>query len=239
LKTAILGEQRKEHKANKIKSRLSKRRGSFGIMETVEEIGVENLMGDKAMSPALPNLISKPSHLPDFDALYLGSADDFDELEDIEPGYLTLTKGMEPERDPYEYTKQWIGELTIPNYTSRPSLHQAELGKIPPETFSYADDSADPELSRRGRGPGRFGNLNDMKLTGMGVPGRPGTGALGVMVGGQRNDLGTIPGRDSSSFESYDPTSCELSVTSAGISQSTSFVGSIANFFFGRKGGFS
>merc|ERR1719348_1367481 len=191
------------------------------------------------MSPGLANLTARPSYLPDFDALYLGSADDFDELEDIEPGYLTLTKGMEPERDPYEYTKQWIGELTIPNYTSRPSLHQAELGKIPSETFSYADDSADPELSRGGRGPGRFGNLNDMKLTGMGVPGRPGTGALGMAVGGQRNDLGTIPGKSSSSFESYVPTSCEVIESGTGISHSSSFVGSITNFFFGRKGGFS
>ena len=34
---------------------------------------------------------SKPPILSDFDARYLGALDDFDELEDIEPGCLTLS----------------------------------------------------------------------------------------------------------------------------------------------------
>jgi hypothetical protein len=31
-----------------------------------------------------------PGWLSDFDARYLGALDDFDELEDIEPGFLTI-----------------------------------------------------------------------------------------------------------------------------------------------------
>ena len=231
LKTAILGEQRKEHKASKLKSRLKNRRGSFGIMETVEEIGVENLIGDKAKSPGLPNFEQKSSYLTDFDPIYLGSLDDIDELEDIEPGILTIRHGMEPERDPYEYTKQWIGELTVPNYGLRPSLHRENFGKLPQERIKHEKKGTmDPDLTLDGRGPGGFGNLNYTQ-TSMGVPGRPGTGALGLAIGEKRSDLGTVPGKDTFSTESND--------SIMPMSHSTSFVGSFANYFFGRKGGYA
>merc|ERR1719283_804876 len=72
----------------------------------------------------------KSGSLSDFDARYLGVLDDFDELEDITPGFLTLTQSTEPPRDSAEYTKQWIGQLTVPSFsaTGRPSLQKRELG---------------------------------------------------------------------------------------------------------------
>ena len=45
---------------------------------------------DKASSSSLKRKEKMPRVLSDFDARYLGALDDFDELEDIEPGSLTL-----------------------------------------------------------------------------------------------------------------------------------------------------
>ena len=116
------------------------------IMEAVEEVGVENMFMDKEDTPmSMPELseasmprtqTKKPVPqvtvgLGDFDARFLGALDDFDELKDITPGMLTLT-GEAP-RDPLEYTEQWIGQLTVPSFSSagRPSLQCGELGRVP------------------------------------------------------------------------------------------------------------
>ena len=66
--------------------------------------------------------------------------------------------------------------------------------------------------------------------SGLGVPGHAGTGAVGHAIG-PRRDLGTIPG--AASFD------LDLNVTSEEFSmpRSESFVGTITNIFFGRKGG--
>ena len=70
----------------------------------------------------------------------------------------------------------------------------------------------------------------DFDPAGLGVPGHAGTGAVGQAVG-PRRDLGTIPG--ASSFD------LDLNVTSEEFSlpRSESFVGTLTNMFFGRKGG--
>ena len=48
---------------------------------------------------------SGPSQLSDFDALYVGVLDDYDELEEIQPGLLTLTQVTQEDRDPMEATR--------------------------------------------------------------------------------------------------------------------------------------
>jgi hypothetical protein len=157
--------------------------------------------------------------LSDFDARYLGALDDFDALKDIPPGMLTLT--TEAPRDPLEYTEEWIGQLTVPSFSSlgRTSLDTVELGRVP--AHEAAPGGPGPRLA--GRGPGRILSPGDAR-PGLGVPGRPGTGALG----GRRLDLGTVPGGQQE----------ELAVP-RGMVQSKSFIGSMSNMFFGRKGGYS
>jgi hypothetical protein len=105
------------------KRRLETKRACLGILEAVEEVGLETFLSDRESTPgSLPSLEgynvaadrgrSKPASttvrpvreesagtagtgaggwLSDFDARYLGALDDFDELEDIEPGFLTTT----------------------------------------------------------------------------------------------------------------------------------------------------
>ena len=97
LRTALYGEQRREARQSK-----ARRRRQLGTeLEAVEELpGREQT---PASLPALSALRPAPNPgLSDFDARYLGALDDFDELEDITPGLLTLTG--EPPRDPGEYT---------------------------------------------------------------------------------------------------------------------------------------
>eukprot|EP00092_Neocalanus_flemingeri_P012790 GFUD01013782.1.p1 GENE.GFUD01013782.1~~GFUD01013782.1.p1 ORF type:complete len:1377 (+),score=309.96 GFUD01013782.1:584-4714(+) len=252
LKSAIYGEQRKEHRTSKFKRRMEEKRHNLRIMEAVEEVGIENMFNDKEGTPmSMPALsiieskssnskskaVKVPPGLSDFDARYLGALDDFDELEDITPGVLTLTKSVEPPRDASEYTKQWIGQLTVPSFsaTGRPSLRKRELGIVP-----LSDKNLKPpsELCNMGgRGPGRIvspGEIRPNQISGLGVPGHPGTGAVGQAIGAKRQDLGTIPG-----FHKEDEDLFEYSQENRGIPQSSSFIGSFTNMFFGRKGGYS
>jgi len=250
LKAAIYGEQRREHRSSKFKRRMGDKRHNLRIMEAVEEVGIESMFSGKEGTPmSLPPLStveSNPSDhktktkivepgLSDFDARYLGVLDDFDELEDITPGFLTLSKSTEPPRDSVEYTKQWIGQLTVPSFsaTGRPSLQKRELGKIPLTDHNLKPPS---ELCNMGgRGPGRIvspGEMRPNQMSGLGVPGHPGTGALGQAIGSKRNDLGTIPGINSQEDQ------FEYFQENRGIPQSSSFIGSFTNMFFGRKGGY-
>ena len=238
LKTAIYGQQRKEHRQSKRERRMQDKRHKLRIMEAVEEVGVENILSEKEGTPlSMPSLSAAsmpskkkgppvPMGLSDFDARYLGALDDFDELKDITPGTLTLTS--EAPRDPMDYTEEWIGQLTVPSFSSlgRPSLNSGELGRVPAhEEPPTGPAFASPRLG--GRGPGRIVSPGEARPL-LGVPGRPGTGALGS----KRGDLGTIPGTS----EEPQP---ERPAEERGMVQSTSFVGSITNMFFGRKGGYS
>lgn len=252
LKSAIYGQQRKEHRSSKFKRKMEEKRHNLKIMEAVEEVGIENMFSDKEGTPmSLPPLdiveskssSEKPkskgviSGLSDFDARYLGVLDDFDELEDITPGFLTLTRSTEPPRDSTEYTKQWIGQLTVPSFSStgRPSLQKREFGRLPSSDHNLKPPS---ELCNMGgRGPGRIvspGEIRPNQISGLGVPGQAGTGAVGKAIGSKRHDLGTIPG-----IHTEDEDQIEYFQENRGIPQSSSFIGSFTNMFFGRKGGYS
>jgi len=249
LKSAIYGQQRKEHRSTKMKRKMEEKRHNLRIMEAVEEVGIESMFSEKEGTPmSLPplDIVKSPrssekpkskgvqSGLSDFDARYLGALDDFDELEDIQPGFLTITESTEPPRNPEEYTKLWIGQLTVPSLsaTGRPSLQTKELGKLP-----ATDHNPNPPsqlYNMGGRGPGRIvspGEVRPNQISGLGVPGQPGTGALGKAIGSERHDLGTIPGAQEDRAEYYQE--------NRGIPQSSSFIGSFTNMFFGRKGGYS
>jgi len=252
LKSAIYGQQRKEHRSSKFKRKMQEKRHNLKIMEAVEEVGIENMFSGKEGTPmSLPPLdiveskssSEKPkskgviSGLSDFDARYLGVLDDFDELEDITPGFLTLTRSTEPPRDSTEYTKQWIGQLTVPSFsaTGRPSLQKRELGRLPSSDHNLKPPS---ELCNMGgRGPGRIvspGEIRPNQISGLGVPGQAGTGAVEKAIGSKRQDLGTIPG-----IQTEDEDQMEYFQENRGIPQSSSFIGSFTNMFFGRKGGYS
>ena len=252
LKAAIYGQQRKQHRTTKFRQKLEYKRNALGIMEAVEEDPGQDKEGTPMSLPALSTIDEKSSKksssgaaaggLSDFDALYLGVLDDYDELEEITPGMLTLTQVTEEDRDPEEYTKQWIGQLSVPSLasTGRPSLQSREFGKIP-HTDSTLPSPATAVCNFGGRGPGRIVSPGEVRPghygPGLGVPGHPGTGAVGLaVVGGRRRDLGTIPGHSSEHqavMESYQDPGAGM-----GMTHSTSFIGSITNMFFSRKGGY-
>ena len=133
-----------------------------------------------------------------------------------------------------EYTKEWIGQLTVPSFsaTGRPSLQKKELGRLP-----VAEHNQNPPsqlCNVGGRGPGRIvspGEIRPLPNTGLGIPGQAGTGAVGKALGSKRHDLGTIPGAHNDESEDFRE--------NRGIPQSSSFIGSFTNMFFGRKGGYS
>jgi len=249
LKSAIYGQQRKEHRSSKMRRKMEEKRHNLGIMEAVEEVGIESMFSDKEGTPmSLPPLDTVksggssgkskskglPSGLSDFDARYLGALDDFDELEDITPGFLTLSESTDPPRNSEEYTKEWIGQLTVPSFsaTGRPSLQKKELGRLPVSEHNLNPPSQLCNVG--GRGPGRIvspGEIRPLQNTGLGVPGQAGTGAIGKAIGSKRHDLGTIPGAHNDEFEEFRE--------NRGIPQSSSFIGSFTNMFFGRKGGYS
>jgi len=259
LKAAIYGQQRREHKNYRQKIRSHEKRKMLGIMEAVEEVGLDNILSDKEGTPmSIPDLslIEKGTsqnnkrassfELSDFDVRYLGVLDDFDELEDIKPGLLTLNQSTEPSRDPVEYTKEWIGQLSVPSlsFAGRPSLHRQELGRPPPLSDVHRHSQQKMDLGVQGhnmggRGPGKIASPGEVKppnqMSGMGVPRHPGTGAVMSSLGSQRNDLGTIPGLQVTD----EGGGVSEEARSTGIPQSASFVGSITNIFFGRKGGYS
>merc|ERR1712172_376349 len=195
LKTAIYGQQRKEHRQSKRERRMQDKRHKLRIMEAVEEVGVENILSEKEGTPlSMPSLSgasmssgNKPSSKKKGPPIPMGLSD-FDALKDITPGTLTLTS--EAPRDPMDYTEEWIGQLTVPSFSSlgRPSLNSVELGKVPAhEEVPHGPSFASARLG--GRGPGRIVGPGESRPL-LGVPGRPGTGALGA----KRGDLGTIPG---------------------------------------------
>ena len=251
LKAAIYGQQRKEHRTSKFKRKMEVKRGQLGIMEAVAEVETSTEKEGTPMSlPPLSSVednkktraksSSGPSQWSDFDALYVGVLDDYDELEEIQPGLLTLTQATQEDRDPVEYTREWIGQLSVPSLsaTGRPSLQKTEFGKTPALTDPGLATVPSGLCSFGGRGPGRIVSPGGQK-PGLGRPARPGTGALGQALGSQRKDLGTIPGHFESQPGDGEMTlHPERSVSGSGIPQSASFIGNIANMLMGRKGGY-
>ena len=254
LKAALYGEQQKEIQ---IKRRKSMRKHTkFGILEKVEEVGVENLMRD---SPAPSDISSSregslsrsssefsvkmkksktearmPHALSDFDLRFM-HADDTDELEEIRPGTLTRNKASgDYVQDPT------IGQLNAPSFSmfGRPSLHPGELGRVPSPAFDADAAPASNALGGGafvgGRGPGRAvsapGEKRPQLLGLMGIPGQPGTGAL------------LVPPPEKGAPASLRPDLGSVPLTKSPVDDPSGgpgagFIGSLTTMFFGRKGG--
>ena len=230
LKAALYGEQLKETHTLRRRSKKAKVK-RFGILEKVEEVGVENLMSN---SPAPPFYDSRESSLSREDISLYDLNTDKDELEDIEPGTLTLPPGHPTGYSSYKSGDPTVGQLTAPAYSvyGRPSLSPLDFGQIPQYPTGDSNKLIGGGAVVGGRGPGRViqsspGEKRPQLLSALGVPGTPGTGALRIRQGrpgeklAVRKDLGSVP--VTRSPESEQP--------------STGFIGSIASMFFGRKGG--
>ena len=239
LRSALYGEQQKEAQAQIMKRKKRKPvMKRLGILEKVEEVGIERFM---SASPAPSSIDEERSdnfwanlskeqashHKPDLLS---------DELEEIEPGTLTVSRGAANNKSLSDNTKKTpkkgpvAGQLKPPslNAYAGPNLSPSKLSKLP---LSMASDyrtgfpTEIPGATVGGRGPGRVISPSEKRpnLPGMGygVPGQPGTGAL-------RTDLGFVP-TTSASVNRYYRAQSEP--------DETSFIGSIAQMFFGRKGG--
>ena len=261
LKNALYGEQQKEAKTLIRKRRKKDKKRQFkrlGILEKVEEVGVENLLSnhpsgnDSPFSGKSSNYYISGSQTHRNLSYYASDdqdADDAswkDELEDIEPGSLTICAGEGKEPLPIaDYT---VGQLSAPSYSvnGRPSLNPNELGHVPstPGGDRYSNtnryDALGGGRAIGGRGPGRVISPGEKRPTlrgPLGVPGHPGTGALtGSLV---RPDLGYVPTTSAKQMHISSGVGAE-NVTEypfqTGIEEG-GFIGSITSMFFGRKGG--
>ncbi len=259
LRSALYGEQQKEaqqsttlrqqhQQPHPTQHRRGSRRGGlrkFGILEKVEEVGVENLLSASPLPEERSFFFRSSCSRESSESRQRNQAVD-DELELLQPGSLTInTAASTPasqlgaQRKPTVPLHQQnqprsldtsIGELKEPSFAQygRPSLDPRALGSLPPNVGSRGGSSSFGETSAvSGRGPGR----HPAQLPGMlGVPGTPGTGALLMQqqhAGSVRPDLGSIP------IMTSDPEQMEQQ----NLWQSGGFIGTIANVFFGRKGG--
>ena len=261
LKNALYGEQQKEAKTLIRKRRKKDKKRQFkrlGILEKVEEVGVENLLSnsisgnDSSFSDASSNYYISGSKTHRNLSYYASDDNDGEdsswreELEDIEPGSLTISAGERKESLPF--SDHTVGQLAAPSFSvnGRPSLNPNELGHVPStlagDSYSSSNnyDALGGMRAIGGRGPGRVISPGDKRPTlrgPLGVPGHPGTGALtGSLV---RPDLGYVPTTSAK----------QMHIGSVGASQSCSdypfqtgseeggFIGSITSMFFGRKGG--
>ena len=241
LRAALYGEQQKEVQAQILRQKRKKRKPvmkRLGILEKVEEVGIERFMSASPAPSSLDeernekfraSLSSEKSKKYKPDLLS-------DELEEIEPGTLTVSRGattksgQTPERTikPKKSSKKdspVAGQLKPPTFSvfAPTNLSPNEIGKLP--LLNDYQAGFHPGSSVGGRGPGRVispcEKRPNMPGIALGVPGQPGTGAL-------RTDLGFVPVTSASANRFYRAQS---------ESDQTSFIGSIAQMFFGRKGG--
>lgn len=141
LRTALYGEQQKEVMTLKKKARKSKARKKLGILEKVQEVGPERFLS--------PAPLEEESEIEESEVVPLNQ--DWDELIDIKPGTLTVSRGMRATR----HETDLFGELKPPD---RPQ--QGLSGRGPGRILSPGDKR--PSLP----------------VVGYGVPGKTGTGAL-------------------------------------------------------------
>ena len=260
LRSALYGEQQKEAQAQILKRRKKRKPviKRLGILEKVEEVGVERFM---SASPA-PSSLDDDQRSENFWASLSNERTKHykpdllsDELEEIEPGTLTVSRGALAapklsEKSPSRSTTTGKPKKTSKKDSSPVAgqLKPPVAGQLKPPVASFSmfappdpvyNDSVKypsvvgtnyhsgglPSSVVGGRGPGRVispcekrPNLPGVAL---GVPGQPGTGAL-------RSDLGFVP-VTSASVNRYYRAQSEP--------EQTSFIGSIAQMFFGRKGG--
>ncbi len=296
LRTAIYGEQQKEAQTNIRRQQQQQpphhqhRRGSrrgglkkFGILEKVEEVGVENLLSASPLpeergTPSSRFSFGRASSRESSGSRDLDGEEGDDELEPLQPGSLTINTAsstpaaMAAQRRPkhHQLTQLMpsplqspllqqqqprsldgaIGELRPPSFFlyGRPSLDPRALGSLPPNIGGAVDGISGglPSLGHHpgpmvsGRGPGRTvsgaspGERRPAQISGaLGVPGTPGTGALlqQQRTGGVRPDLGSVPIVTTATPGQREEGEHGQKKPNSG------FIGSIANVFFGRKGG--
>ena len=258
LKSALYGEQQKEAKTlirKKHKKYKQKQFKRLGILEKVEEVGVENLFSNnnKPANTSSSNYYMSGSKTHRNLKFYGNGTNDGDDtsccedLEDIEPGSLTV--GTRDSSGVPMYPENEVGQLMAPSFATsgRPSLNRDDLGRVP---CAPKEASANPHTSRYnalggggtigGRGPGRVIAPGEKRPTlqgALGVPGQPGTGALtGSLV---RPDLGYVPsssvrekplgnGAGGDNYNQY---------PFQNVGDDGGFVGNLTSMFFGRKGG--
>ena len=243
LRAALYGEQRKEQiRTNSLKrQRANKKKGGrpmkFGILEKVEEVGVENLMGTAAGSPAPTAALSGESLASSSRASSLCRSDSSDlPLEDLEKNSGDgLTWNSETRRG----RRSFVGQLSAPSFSvyGRPSLNPGDFGSVPTmedDTIFKIPTAAAGVQVVGGRGPGRAisggpGEKRPQLWAGLGVPGHPGTGALAQQLEGpgrssMRPDLGSVPSTSAG--------------TGAVATDERGIIGNIASVFLsGKKGG--
>jgi len=139
LRTALYGEQPKEVKIMRKSTKKSKK---LGILQKVQEVGPERFLS--------PAPLEEESEVSEADEPIVKSLidPDFDELEDITPGLLTISRGIRAKP-----SSDLFGELRAPSDEVTPQ------GRGPGRIVSPGDKR--PNL------PGGYG-----------VPGKTGTGAL-------------------------------------------------------------
>ena len=211
LKAALYGEQRKEAQAHIRRNHHHKKRQQqqkkLGILEKVEEVGVENLL---SASPH-PSFLSSSSRESSMSRTSSHWDIDRDELEDIRPGSLTTSNNPR--------NNEGLGQLTAPPFAGRPSLSPGDFGSVPSGASGSDSGLVGGGPIIGGRGPGRVISSPGEKrpyVGALGVPSTPGTGALKNPTG-IRPDLGSVPTTKSA--------------------ENAGFIGSITNMFFNRKGG--
>ena len=100
LRTALYGEQQKEVMTLKKKARKSKKgQKKLGILEKVQEVGPERFLS--------PAPLEEESEFSDCEVQPLNQ--DWDELIDIKPGTLTVSRGMRATR----HESDLFGELKV------------------------------------------------------------------------------------------------------------------------------
>ena len=256
LRAALYGEQQKEQirtnslkrqrgaaAAGKMKTRKKGKPMKFGILEKVEEVGVENLMGTASPAPTLglstESLAASAALGSSRDSSLSRSGSSDILLEDFASGGggrgdLTF------HGDHGSGRRSFVGQLSAPSFSiyGRPSLNPSDFGSVPMTAVSPEGDETKCRIPTGGasvvggRGPGRVisgpGEKRPQLSAGFGVPGHPGTGALARQLDGSRSgvrsDLGSVP------------------VTTTGAlvvpTDERGFIGNIASVFFGgRKGG--
>ena len=251
LRTALYGEQQKEQiRTNSLKRQRAamktKKKGKpmkFGILEKVEEVGVENLMGTASPAPTLglstESLAASAVPGSSRASSLSRSASSEVLLDDFDSGG---GGGLTFHGDHGSGRRSFVGQLSAPTFSiyGRPSLNPSDLGSVPTTAASAEAGEIEFRIPTGagggsvvgGRGPGRVisgpGEKRPQLSAGFGVPGHPGTGALARQLDGSRSvlrsDLGSVPATTAGSV--------------AVPTDERGFIGNIASVFFGgRKGG--
>jgi len=185
--------------------------------EQRKQLRSSKIFNDKEGSPALS----------DFDALYLGGQDDYDELEDISPGLLTLPKCTEL---PSDSSKDLIGQLNDSTGCAFLSKRDLGINQVSGQNHKFIIDHNHCKMEVKDQECILSGQNGPDQVSGLGVPCQPGTGARKKGKRFTRNDLGTVPGiQNKEHKDKFFRENHEVS---------SSFIGSVTNLLFGRKGGY-